>query len=141
MATKYVADVMTKQLVYLPADTPLDEAARAMAQADIGDVVVTDGQRLAGMVTDRDIVIRAVAENRLPANTTLGDVATHDIVMIEQHAAVREAADLMRERAVRRILVCDADRQLVGIVSLGDLAIRLDPTSALSDITSASTNN
>jgi CBS domain-containing protein len=141
MATKYVADVMTKQLVYLPADTPLDEAARAMSQSDIGDVVVTDGQTLAGMVTDRDIVVRAVAENRLPSNTTLGDVATHEIVMIEQHATVSDAADLMRERAVRRILVCDADRQLVGIVSLGDLAMRFDRDSALSDISGAAPNN
>jgi CBS domain-containing protein len=93
------------------------------------------------MVTDRDIVIRAVAHNRLPANTTLADVATREIVMIEQHATVAEAAELMRERAVRRILVCDADRQLVGIVSLGDLAVRYNPDSALSDISGAAPNN
>jgi CBS domain-containing protein len=141
MASQRVVDVMTKQVVYLSAETTLDEAARAMGEADIGDVVVTDGPNLAGMVTDRDIVIRAVADNRLPAKTTLGDVATREIVMIEQNATVAEAARLMRERAVRRILVCDADRQLVGIVSLGDLAVRYDPASTLGDISGASPNS
>ena len=65
-----VSDVMTKQVVYLPAETTLDEAARVMKEADIGDVVVTDGASLAGMLTDRDIVVRAVAENSSPAATT-----------------------------------------------------------------------
>jgi CBS domain-containing protein len=141
MASQRVADVMTKQVVYLSAETPLDEAARAMGEADIGDVVVTDGPNLAGMVTDRDIVVRAVAENRVPAKTTLRDVASREIVMIEQNATVAEAATLMRERAVRRVLVCDADRQLVGIISLGDLAVRYDPASALGDISDAPPNN
>jgi CBS domain-containing protein len=141
MASQRVVDVMTKQVVYLSADTPLDEAARAMGEADIGDVVVTDGPNLAGMVTDRDIVIRAVAANLKPADTTLGDVATREIVMIEQNATVAEAANLMRERAVRRILVCDVDRQLVGIVSLGDLAVRYDRASALGDIGGAPPHN
>jgi CBS domain-containing protein len=141
MASQRVVDVMTKQVVYLSADTPLDEAARAMGEADIGDVVVTDGPNLAGMVTDRDIVIRAVAANLKPADTTLGDVATREIVMIEQNATVAEAANLMRERAVRRILVCDVDRQLVGIVSLGDLAVRYDRASALGDISGAPPHN
>ncbi|MGI5212566.1 CBS domain-containing protein [Plantactinospora sp. CA-290183] len=132
-----VRDVMTKEVVYLPAGTPLDEAARAMRDADIGDVVVTDGPGLFGLVTDRDIVVRAIAEGRDVRQTTLGSVATREIVMIEQNSTVTDAANLMRERAVRRILVCDIDRQLVGIVSLGDLALRLDPAPALSDIAEA----
>ena len=141
MVSHRVVDVMTKQVVYMPAATPLDEAARAMREADIGDVVVTDGHSLAGMVTDRDIVVRAVAENRLPADITIGDVASREIVMIEQTATVTEAADLMRERSVRRILVCDSERQLVGIISLGDLAVRHDPESVLGDISRAGPNN
>lgn len=134
-ATVKVGDVMTRQVVYLPAETTLDEAARAMREADIGDVVVTQGATLFGMVTDRDIVIRAVAERKDPGSTTIGSVASREIVMIEQNSTMSEAARLMRERAVRRVLVCDSDRQLVGIVSLGDLALRMDPDSALSDIT------
>nr|MDT0662738.1 CBS domain-containing protein [Micromonospora sp. DSM 115978] len=137
MTTFKVSDVMTKQVIYLPAETTLDEAARVMREADIGDVVVTDGPGLLGMVTDRDIVVRAVAECRDAATTTIGSVATREIVMIEQSSSADEAADLMRERAVRRILVCDSDRQLVGILSLGDLAMRFDPSSALSDISQA----
>ncbi|MGX7669025.1 CBS domain-containing protein [Plantactinospora sp. DSM 117369] len=133
-----VRDVMTRGIVYLPAATTLDEAARAMRDADIGDVVVTDGPNLFGMVTDRDIVIRAVAEGRDARQTTIGSVASRDIVMIEQNSTAAEAAALMRDRAVRRILVCDNDRQLVGIVSLGDLAVRLDPSPALSEISKAS---
>jgi CBS domain-containing protein len=85
--------------------------------------VVTQGANLAGMVTDRDIVVRAVATNRKPASVTLGEVAMREIVIIEQSASLKEAADLMRARSVRRILVADSDRQLVGIVAMGDLAV------------------
>ncbi|HYN93344.1 MAG TPA: CBS domain-containing protein [Pilimelia sp.] len=136
-----VRDVMTPEVVYLPEHTTLDEAARAMRERDIGDVVVTEGPTLAGVVTDRDIVVRALAEGQDPKITTLGAIATRDLVMIEQDASTDQAADLMRERAVRRLLVCDADRQLVGIVSLSDLARREDPSSALSDISEAAPNN
>lgn len=135
-----VSDVMTKQVVYLPAETTLDEAARVMKEADIGDVVVTDGATLAGMLTDRDIVVRAVAERADPSTTTIGSIITREVVMIEQHSTASEAASLMRERNIRRVLVCDNDRKLVGIVSLGDLAMQLDPTSALADISEAAPN-
>lgn len=132
---------MTKQVVYLPAETTVDEAAQAMRSADIGDVVVTDGPALAGILTDRDIVTRAVAEHQDPTQITVGSIASRELVMIQQDATPQEAARLMRDRAVRRLLVCDADRQLVGVVSLGDLASALDPSSALSDITEAAPNN
>ncbi|ADL43615.1 CBS domain-containing protein [Micromonospora aurantiaca] len=135
-----VSDVMTRQVVYLSAETPLDEAARVMKESDIGDVVVTDGATLAGMLTDRDIVVRAVAERADPGTTTIGSIITREVVMIEQHCTANEAAALMRERNIRRVLVCDSDRKLVGIVSLGDLAMQLDPHSALSDISEAAPN-
>ncbi|ASW52962.1 CBS domain-containing protein [Plantactinospora sp. KBS50] len=129
-----ISDLMTKQVVYLSADTPLDEAAKAMQDADIGDVVVTDGSSIIGMVTDRDIVVRAVAERKNPTSTSLGSIITREVVMIEQSSTAAEAAALMRDRGVRRILVCDADRRLVGIVSLGDLAMRMDASSTLEEI-------
>ena len=140
MTTVRIGDVMTRQVTYLPAGTPLDEAARAMRDADIGDVVVTDGADLFGIVTDRDIVVRAVAEGKDATRTTIGSVASREIVMIEQNSTTVEAAALMRERAVRRVLVCDAERHLVGIVSLGDLALRLDPSSALGEVSEAVPN-
>ncbi|WP_431874179.1 CBS domain-containing protein [Micromonospora marina] len=135
-----VSDVMTRQVIYLSAETPLDEAARVMKESDIGDVVVTDGATLAGMLTDRDIVVRAVAERADLGTTTIGSIITREVVMIEQHCTANEAAALMRERNIRRVLVCDSDRKLVGIVSLGDLAMQLDPQSALSDISEAAPN-
>ncbi|MBM7077607.1 MULTISPECIES: CBS domain-containing protein [Micromonospora] len=136
-----VSDVMTKQVVYLSAETTLDEAARVMKEADIGDVVVTDGSTLAGLLTDRDIVVRAVAECSDPTSTSIGSIITREVVMIEQHATAGEAVALMRERNIRRILVCDNERKLVGIVSLGDLAMQLDPSSALADISEGAPNN
>jgi CBS domain-containing protein len=128
MAKASVADVMTRRVVYLPGDTTLDEAAQAMRDQGIGDVVVTQGPTMAGMVTDRDIVIRAIAENLPVKTTTLESIATREMIMVEQSATVDEAVQAMRERGVRRLLVCDADRKLVGIVSLSDLALL--PTSA-----------
>jgi CBS domain-containing protein len=123
MAKTSVADVMTRRVVYLPGDTPLDEAAQAMRDQGIGDVVVTHGPTMAGMVTDRDIVVRAIAENLPVKTTTLESIATREMIMVEQSATVEEAVQAMRERGVRRLLVCDADRNLVGIVSLSDLAL------------------
>jgi CBS domain-containing protein len=128
MAKASVADVMTRRVVYLPGETTLDEAAQAMRDQGIGDVVVTHGPTMAGMVTDRDIVVRAIAENLPVKTTTLESIASREMIMVEQSATVDEAVQAMRERGVRRLLVCDADRKLVGIISLSDLAML--PTSA-----------
>ncbi|BCJ43645.1 oxidoreductase [Actinoplanes ianthinogenes] len=120
---RLVADAMTRRVVYLPEDTALDEAAQAMRDQGIGDVVVTHGPTMAGIVTDRDIVVRAIAEGLPPAGTTLGAIATRELIMIEQSATVEEAVQAMRSRSVRRLLVCDADRQVVGLISLSDVAL------------------
>jgi CBS domain-containing protein len=125
---RLVADAMTRQVVYLPEDTSLDEAAQAMRDQGIGDVVVTRGPTMAGIVTDRDIVVRAVAEGLPTRTTTLGAIASRELIMIEQSATVEEAVQAMRDRGVRRLLVCDADRKVVGIISLSDVALL--PTSA-----------
>ena len=120
---RVVADVMTRRVVYLPEGTILDEAAQAMRDQAIGDVVVTRGPTMVGLVTDRDIVVRAIAENLPPKTTTLGAITSHEVLMIEQSATVEEAVQPMRERGVRRLLVCDADRKVVGIISLSDIAM------------------
>ena len=124
---RVVADVMTRRVVYLPEDTMLDEAAQAMRDQSIGDVVVTRGPTMVGLVTDRDIVVRAIAEDLPPKSTPLRAITSHEVLMIEQSATVDEAVQAMRERGVRRLLVCDADRKVVGILSLSDIA--LTPTS------------
>jgi CBS domain-containing protein len=123
-----VGEVMTRRVVYLPEATMLDEAAQAMRDQGIGDVVVTSGPTMVGLVTDRDIVIRAIAENLPPKTTTLGSITSHELIMVEQSATVEDAVQAMRERGVRRLLVCDSDRNVVGIISLSDLALL--PTSA-----------
>ncbi|HWH01822.1 MAG TPA: CBS domain-containing protein [Pilimelia sp.] len=138
--TQLVREVMTEDVVYLPAETPLEAAAREMREKNIGDVVVTEGSALAGVLTDRDIVVRAVADGQDPRQTPIGQIASRDLVTVDQDAPASHAVELMRTHAVRRVLVCDADRQLVGIVSIGDLAMEMDPSSALSDISEASPN-
>lgn len=140
MAHQTVREVMTKEVVVMPAETHLDEAAKAMRSRDIGDVVVTEGPALAGLVTDRDIVIRAIATGRNPFGTRLGDITSRHLVVIPDTATPSEAAQMMREHGVRRLVVCDRDRQLVGVVSLGDLATDMDPDSALATISGKPAN-
>ena len=136
-----VKDVMTTTVVYLPSETTIAEVARTMREQDIGDVVVADGPSLAGMVTDRDLVVRAVAEGKDPEATTVGEVMTRELVTVRPEDTIQQAALLMRDRAVRRLLVCDDDQGLVGVVSIGDLAERIDPDSVLGGISSADPNN
>jgi CBS domain-containing protein len=115
------------------------EASRAMRDRDIGDVLVaTAGGRMCGMLTDRDIVVRAVADGRDMATTSLGEVCTAGLVTIGPEEDVSTAIDLMRHWAIRRLPVVDpvSDR-LVGIISLGDLWAREQGDSALADISRA----
>ena len=130
MARTVIADIMTRKVVYLPAETNLDEAAQVMRDQGIGDVVVTHGPTMAGLLTDRDIVIRALAEGLAPRTTTIESIASRELIMVEQTATVEEAVQAMRDRGVRRLLVCDADRKLVGIVSLSDVALLSSSASA-----------
>lgn len=141
MTMQTVRDVMTTNVVYLPSETTLAEAARTMREQDIGDVVVADGAGLTGLVTDRDIVVRAVAERCDPAATTIGEIVSRDLVTVRPDDSIHTAALLMRDQAVRRVLVCDDNDGLVGIVSIGDLAEEIDPESVLGGISKASPNN
>jgi len=129
VAKHAVSDVMTRRVVYLPEDTTLDEAAQVMRDKGIGDVAVTRGPTMTGLVTDRDIVVRAIAEGLPPRKTTLAAIASHEVIMVEESATVEEAVQAMRSHDVRRLLVCDTDRNLVGILSLSDIAL-LPTTSA-----------
>src|SRR5690349_11266665 len=130
MSRSAVAEVMTRQVVYLPEATMLDEAAQVMRDRGIGDVVVTRGPTMIGVITDRDIVVRAIAENLSPTTTSLGDITSPELIMVEQSATIDEAVQAMRGRGVRRLLVCDADRKVVGILSLSDVALLPTSTAA-----------
>ncbi len=139
--TKKIAQLMTKTVVQLPEETNLVEAARAMRDGEIGDVVVTADGALAGLATDRDLVVRAVAEGKDPASTRLSDVLTEDVVRVRKDASVEDAAELMRAHGVRRLVVTDDADKVTGIISLGDLAVARDPDSTLGSISAAPPNN
>src|SRR5688572_32360725 len=116
-----VKDVMTSRPISLSSDATVVEAARRMREADIGPVVVMDGEKIRGIVTDRDIVIRVVAEGKDPNGTKLGEISSKNLVTLEPSSPIDSAVSLMKEKAVRRVPVVENGRP-VGIVSLGDLA-------------------
>ena len=139
MAQK-IRDVMTANPTALAATTSIADAARAMREKDIGDVIVLDDDKLVcGMVTDRDIVVHAVADDRQPSEVRLGDICSRDLAAVGPDEAVEDAVRTMRENALRRLPVIDNGRP-VGIVTLGDLAIERDPESALAGISAAPPN-
>jgi CBS domain-containing protein len=135
-----VSEVMTTVVVTLPDQTSLVEAARAMRLRQIGDVVVTRDGTVAGVATDRDIVIRGIAEGRDPATTRLAEIVSGPVVRVEEDSPISDAAALMREHSVRRLVVTDDDGSLAGIVLLGDLAVEQDPHSTLGMISDAPPN-
>jgi CBS domain-containing protein len=132
-----VEQIMTRDPRTVEATGTIADAARTMRDGDIGDVVVVDGGEVSGIVTDRDIVIRAVADGRDPESTKVADVCTTGVETIEPGASVDDAVRLMRENDVRRLPVTENGRP-VGIISLGDLAVEREPDSALADISAAS---
>lgn len=136
-----ISDVMTSNPVVLTTDVTLQAAAQAMRDHDIGDVLVTepDGS-LCGIVTDRDIVVRGIAEGVDPGFATLDDICSHTVVTVSPNDPVAAAVKAMEQHAIRRLPVVD-DGALVGIVTIGDLAVERDPESALGEISAAAPNN
>jgi CBS domain-containing protein len=134
-----IREVMSGQPVGLPSSATLAEAARTMRDEDIGDVLVMDGDRICGVVTDRDIVVRGIADDGDANARTLDDICSHELISVAPDERIEEAARVMAEHAVRRLPVVE-DGHAVGIVTIGDLAIERDPRSALADISAASPN-
>ena len=133
---EFVKDVMTPGVVAVRPDASLVEAAQLMRAQDIGDVVVADGQDVVGVLTDRDITVRAVADGADPLTVSVRSVCTRNPVVIDPGERVSVAVALMREHSVRRLPVVEGGLP-VGVVSLGDLAETEDPDSALADISRA----
>ncbi|HET8758152.1 MAG TPA: CBS domain-containing protein [Solirubrobacteraceae bacterium] len=131
---------MTSDPRTVSASATLEDAAREMGRDDIGAVLVEDNGSLAGILTDRDIVVRAIAERKDPSSTKVGDVASRDVASLTPDQTVEEAIKIVREQNVRRIPVVQ-DGRPAGIVSIGDLAIERDTESALADISSEPANN
>ena len=135
-----IREVMTADPHTVRADATLEDAAREMSRDDIGAVLVEENGSLAGILTDRDIVVRAIAEHRDPASTKVGDVASRDVTALTVDQSVEDAIKIVREHNVRRIPVVQ-DGRPAGIISIGDLAIERDTESALADISAEPANN
>lgn len=117
-------EVMTPNVEYVTPTQSLRHAAQLMREFDVGPVPVCEEGRVVGIVTDRDIAIRAVAEGRDPEATPVAEVMSRNVAFCHPDDDVETATDLMASRQLRRLLILDSDRRLSGIVSLGDLAVR-----------------
>ncbi len=134
-----VRDVMTPLPRVVDMSASVMDAAEIMRDADIGDVVVLEGRRLYGILTDRDIVVRVLAERSDPATVRVGQVCSRELTTILPTASVGDAVRLIREKAIRRLPVVE-DGEVVGIVSMGDIAVARDRKSALGEVSAAPPN-
>jgi CBS domain-containing protein len=128
MAGKTVKDVMTSSLATIDPNTTVAEAARRMAKEDVGPLPVVEGDRLVGLVTDRDLVVRVLAEGRNPQTTTVRDACSEDIVTVAPEDELDKALAVLAGRQVRRIPVVDGNR-LVGIVAQADVAREVESST------------
>jgi CBS domain-containing protein len=135
-----IREVMTADPRTVDAGATCVDAAREMRDGDVGSVIVVENGGVAGIVTDRDIVVRVVADGTDPGSARVRDAATMSPVTLTVDQTVEDAIRVMREQDIRRIPVVQ-DGRPAGIVSLGDLAIERDTDSALADIASEPPNN
>jgi CBS domain-containing protein len=121
-------DIMTRNVEVVSGDATLKEAATMMKALDVGFIPVCDGNRLKGILTDRDITIRVTADGRDPTKTKVADVMSTDIAYCLEDQEVEDAVSLMEARQIRRLPVLNRDKCLIGIVSLGDIAVHTGDT-------------
>lgn len=133
-----VADVMTPAPTAVDVSDSVQVAARAMAAEDVGALVVQSDAKVVGIITDRDLVVRGLAEG-LGVDAAVRQIASEQLVTVGPSDPVQTAVEVMRDAAVRRVPVMDGD-VAIGIVSIGDLAVTRDPASALADISEAEPN-
>ena len=134
-----IREVMTSDPITVSAGSTVMEAAQRMRDADVGPVIVMDDNGVAGIVTDRDITVRTVADGRNPSDVRVEEICSRDLTTLSPDDSVEDAVRLMREKAVRHLPVVEGG-QPVGIVSIGDLAVEQQPDSALADISQAPPN-
>ena len=119
-----VSEAMTADVVTVSPQASLIDAARLMRDSDIGPLPVCENGRVLGVLTDRDITVRAVASGKAPESTRVADVMSPEVVSCLDSDDVRRAAEIMQSAQLRRLLVVNSDGRLAGIVSLGDLALQ-----------------
>ena len=135
-----IQDVMTPNPFLASTETSVAEAARMMRQADVGSLIVLDEGTVFGIVTDRDITIRAVAEDRDVRATPVGDICSREPLTLSIGDTVEQAMEMMRTNSIRRLPVLDEQGRPAGIVSLGDVAIERGTGSPLGEISAAPPN-
>ncbi len=124
---KSVKDVMTSNPCAIDADKPVAYAAEMMKKEDVGIAPIVEGDRLVGTLTDRDIVVRVVADGRDPQQVKVRDVASRDLVTVDPQQGLDEALRLMARHQVRRLPVVEEDGRLVGVVAQADVAEEAKP--------------
>ncbi|MCP9212353.1 CBS domain-containing protein [Streptomyces cucumeris] len=137
--TQQVREVMTAHPTAVGPDTPVQQVATAMRDEGIGAVLVVEDGRLRGLVTDRDLTVRILADGGDVSGRTVGEACSSELVSVAPDDDIERAVQLMRSKAVRRLPVVE-NGEAVGIVALGDLAVERDPGSALGDISAAGPN-
>lgn len=120
-----VREIMSHEVIGIDSNETVQQAAQMMAEHDFGSLPVFENGQLAGVVTDRDIAIRAAAAGKAPCETPVGSVMTAEPVMVSEDMEPHEAAKLMEERQIRRLLVQGTEGHIVGVVSLGDMAMKV----------------
>jgi len=140
-----ISEVMTQSVESTTPEESIQQAAARMRDLDVGSLPVVDKNgRLVGVITDRDIAIRSVASGANPATSVVREAMTPDVVYCYEDQDVADAAELMKDRQVRRLIILDRDNKLAGIVSLGDLAIQTHDESmvggALETVSAAAPN-
>lgn len=135
-----IRDIMTPNPHTIQPSASVLDAAQIMRKSDVGDVIVVEGKRLFGILTDRDIVVRALAEGRNPESTRVSEICSRELTTVQATASVGTVVRTMREKALRRLPVVEETGEVVGIVSLGDVAVGRDRHSALADISAAPPN-
>lgn len=118
----FVKNVMSKEPRIIKEDTTIQKAAQIMRDCDCGYLPVGENDRLTGALTDRDIIVRAIAEGRNTETTTAGDIMTQKIQYCFEEDDLKDAAELMKKQQIRRLVVLNGDKRMTGILSVGDIA-------------------
>jgi CBS domain-containing protein len=124
-----VRDVMTARPLGAAPDTPLNQVAELMDAEDVGAIPVIDGDQLVGMITDRDIIVRAIAKGKDPRGMSSGEISSGDLVTVGPDLDLSDALLLMAQHQVRRLPVVDDENRLIGIVSQADVALEVKDKS------------
>jgi CBS domain-containing protein len=135
-----IRDLMRHPPVKVASTSPVQMAARRMRDDDVGAVIVEEDGKPYGIVTDRDIAVRAVAQGLNPETAPIASICSKELATVSPDADIESAITLMRERALRRVMVVDAERVPLGIVSLGDLTLARGASSILGEISAAPAN-